>query len=246
MLKGRCAIVTGATRGIGKAIAIKLASLGADIVINYRKSEEEAKEVQKEIDSLGVKSLLVQADISIEEDAKRLIDEAKKNFGKIDILVNNAGIVKDNLIVRMKKEDFDKVIDVNLKGTFNCMKQVTPIMMKQRQGKIINMSSVIGLVGNAGQSNYAAAKAGIIAMTKSLAKELGGRNIQINAVAPGFIDTAMTEGLSDKVKEEALKQIPLKKFGKPEDVAKAVAFLASEDADYITGQVIHVDGGMVM
>lgn len=177
---------------------------------------------------------------------KRLIDETKKNFGKIDILVNNAGIVKDNLIVRMKKEDFDKVIDVNLKGTFNCMKQVTPIMIKQRQGKIINMSSVIGLVGNAGQSNYAAAKAGIIAMTKSLAKELGGRNIQINAVAPGFIDTAMTEGLSDKVKEEALKQIPLKKFGKPEDVAKAVAFLASEDADYITGQVIHVDGGMVM
>lgn len=246
MLNGNCAVVTGATKGIGRAIAVKLASLGADIVINYRSSLEEAERLKEEIEDLGVKTLLVKADVSIAEEAENLINEAKKCFGKVDILVNNAGIVKDNLILRMKMEDFSKVVDVNLKGTFNCLKYVSPIMLRQKKGKIINISSVVGIVGNAGQVNYAASKAGVIGMTKSLAKELGSRGIQVNAVAPGYINTAMTQGLNEKVKDEMLKVIPLKKFGEPEDVAKVVGFLASEDADYVTGQVIHVDGGMVM
>ncbi|MDD6770531.1 MAG: 3-oxoacyl-[acyl-carrier-protein] reductase [Inconstantimicrobium porci] len=246
MLNGNCAVVTGATKGIGRAIAVKLASLGADIVINYRSSLEEAERLKEEIENLGVKTLLVKADVSIAEEAENLINEAKKCFGKVDILVNNAGIVKDNLILRMKMEDFSKVVDVNLKGTFNCLKYVSPIMLRQKKGKIINISSVVGIVGNAGQVNYAASKAGVIGMTKSLAKELGSRGIQVNAVAPGYINTAMTQGLNEKVKDEMLKVIPLKKFGEPEDVAKVVGFLASEDADYVTGQVIHVDGGMVM
>ena len=246
MLNGNCAVVTGATKGIGRAIAVKLASLGADIVINYRSSLEEAERLKEEIENLGVKTLLVKADVSIAEEAENLINEAKKCFGKVDILVNNAGIVKDNLILRMKMEDFSKVVDVNLKGTFNCLKYVSPIMLRQKKGKIINISSVVGIVGNAGQVNYAASKAGVIGMTKSLAKELGSRGIQVNAVATGYINTAMTQGLNEKVKDEMLKVIPLKKFGEPEDVAKVVGFLASEDADYVTGQVIHVDGGMVM
>lgn len=246
MLKGNCAVVTGATKGIGRAIALKLASLGADIVINYRSSIEEAEDLKQEIENLGVKTLLVKADVSVAEEAESLINEAKKCFGKVDILVNNAGIVKDNLILRMKMEDFNKVIDVNLKGTFNCLKYVSPIMLRQKSGKIINISSVVGIVGNAGQVNYAASKAGVIGMTKSLAKELGSRGIQVNAVAPGYINTAMTECFNEKIKDEMLKVIPLKKFGEPEDVAKVVGFLASDDADYITGQVIHVDGGMVM
>ena len=246
MLNGNCAVVTGATKGIGRAIAVKLASLGADIVINYRSSLEEAERLKEEIENLGVKTLLVKADVSIAEEAENLINEAKKCFGKVDILVNNAGIVKDNLILRMKMEDFSKVVDVNLKGTFNCLKYVSPIMLRQKKGKIINISSVVGIVGTAGQVNYAASKAGVIGMTKSLAKELGSRGIQVNAVAPGYINTAMTQGLNEKVKDEMLKVIPLKKFGEPEDVAKVVGFLASEDADYVTGQVIHVDGGMVM
>ena len=246
MLNGNCAVVTGATKGIGRAIAVKLASLGADIVINYRSSLEEAERLKEEIENPGVKTLLVKADVSIAEEAENLINEAKKCFGKVDILVNNAGIVKDNLILRMKMEDFSKVVDVNLKGTFNCLKYVSPIMLRQKKGKIINISSVVGIVGNAGQVNYAASKAGVIGMTKSLAKELGSRGIQVNAVAPGYINTAMTQGLNEKVKDEMLKVIPLKKFGEPEDVAKVVGFLASEDADYVTGQVIHVDGGMVM
>ena len=246
MLNGNCAVVTGATKGIGRAIAVKLASLGADIVINYRSSLEEAERLKEEIENLGVKTLLVKADVSIAEEAENLINEAKKCFGKVDILVNNAGIVKDNLILRMKMEDFSKVVDVNLKGTFNCLKYVSPIMLRQKKGKIINISSVVGIVGNAGQVNYAASKAGVIGMTKSLAKELGSRGIQVNPVAPGYINTAMTQGLNEKVKDEMLKVIPLKKFGEPEDVAKVVGFLASEDADYVTGQVIHVDGGMVM
>ena len=234
MLNGNCAVVTGATKGIGRAIAVKLASLGADIVINYRSSLEEAERLKEEIEDLGVKTLLVKADVSIAEEAENLINEAKKCFGKVDILVNNAGIVKDNLILRMKMEDFSKVVDVNLKGTFNCLKYVSPIMLRQKKGKIINISSVVGIVGNAGQVNYAASKAGVIGMTKSLAKELGSRGIQVNAVAPGYINTAMTQGLNEKVKDEMLKVIPLKKFGE------------SEDAEYVTGQVIHVDGGMVM
>ena len=246
MLNGNCAVVNGATKGIGRANAVQLASFGADIVIKYRSSVEEAERLKADIENLGVKTLLVKADVSIAEEAENLRHEAKKCIGKVDILVNNAGIVKDNLILRMKMEDFSKVVDVNLKGTFNCLKYVSPIMLRQKKGKIINISSVVGIVGNAGQVNYAASKAGVIGMTKSLAKELGSRGIQVNAVAPGYINTAMTQGLNEKVKDEMLKVIPLKKFGEPEDVAKVVGFLASEDADYVTGQVIHVDGGMVM
>ena len=246
MLKGKCAIVTGAAKGIGKAIALKLASLGANIVLNYRSSEEKAIETENEIKALGVEVLRVKGDISNISDVENLINTAKEKFGKIDIMVNNAGITKDTLILRMKEEDFDSVINVNLKGVFNCLKTITPVMVKQREGKIINLSSVVGLSGNAGQVNYAASKAGVIGMTKSLAKEVGARGITVNAVAPGFIETDMTEVLGEKFKEETKKAIPLKRLGKPEDVANAVAFLASEDANYITGQVIQVDGGMVM
>ena len=246
MLKGKCAIVTGAAKGIGKAIALKLASLGANIVLNYRSSEEKAIETENEIKALGVEVLRVKGDISNISDVENLINTAKENFGKIDIMVNNAGITKDTLILRMKEEDFDSVINVNLKGVFNCLKTITPVMVKQREGKIINLSSVVGLSGNAGQVNYAASKAGVIGMTKSAARELASRGITVNAVAPGFIETDMTEVLGDKFKEEAKKAIPLKRLGKPEDVANVVAFLASEDANYITGQVIQVDGGMVM
>lgn len=246
MLKGKCAIVTGAAKGIGKAIALKLASLGANIVLNYRSSEEKAIETENEIKALGVEVLRVKGDISNISDVENLVNTAKEKFGKIDIMVNNAGINKDTLILRMKEEDFNSVIDVNLKGVFNCLKTITPVMVRQKSGKIINLSSVVGIAGNAGQVNYAASKAGVIGMTKSLAKEIGARGITVNAVAPGFIETDMTEVLGEKFKEETKKAIPLKRLGKPEDVANVVAFLASEDADYITGQVIQVDGGMVM
>ena len=246
MLKGKCAVVTGAAKGIGKAIALKLARSGVNIVLNYRSSEDKAIETEKEILSLGVEVLRVKGDISKPNDVENLIDSAKKKFGKIDIMVNNAGITKDTLLLRMKEEDFDSVINVNLKGVFNCLKAITPVMVKQKDGKIINLSSVVGLVGNAGQVNYAASKAGVIGMTKSLAKEIGSRGITVNAVAPGFIETDMTNVLGDKFKEEAKKSIPLKRLGKAEDVAEVVAFLASDSANYITGQVIHVDGGMVM
>lgn len=246
MLKDKVAIVTGGTRGIGRAIALKLADHGANIVINYRNSDKEAEELKAILEGKGVKVLTVKCDISNFEDSKNLMDKCKEVFGKIDILVNNAGITKDTLIMRMKKEDFDNVIDVNLKGTFNCAKHASAIMLKQRFGKIINMTSVVGIAGNAGQVNYAASKAGVIGLTKSLAKELGSRGITVNAVAPGFINTDMTASLSEKVKEEASKNIPLKRLGDPEDVANLVGFLASDAANYITGQVINVDGGMVM
>ena len=246
MLKGKCALVTGASRGIGKAIALKLASLGANLVLNYRSSEAEALEVEKAVKDMGVDAISVKGDISKLADVENLVAAAKEKFGVVDIMVNNAGITKDTLILRMKEEDFDKVIDVNLKGVFNCLKTITPVMVRQKHGKIINLSSVVGISGNAGQVNYAASKAGVIGMTKSLAKEVGSRGINVNAVAPGFIETDMTEVLGEKYKEEIKKNIPLKKLGKPEDVADVVAFLASESSNYVTGQVIHVDGGMLM
>ena len=220
MLNGKTAIVTGAAKGIGRAVAYKLASLGANIVLNYRSSEEDAIKLEEELREFNVEVLRVKGDISKIEDVENLINLAKEKFGVIDIMVNNAGITKDTLILRMKESDFDSVIDVNLKGVFNCLKCISPVMVKQRHGKIINLSSVVGLVGNAGQVNYSASKAGVIGMTKSLAKELGARGINVNAVAPGFIETNMTEVLGDKYKEEAKKGIPLRRLGKPEDVAK--------------------------
>ena len=246
MLKGKCAVITGASRGIGKCIATKFAKEGANVVINYRNNEEEALKVKQELEDLGSQVLVVKADVSELEQAENLIKEAKKEFGRVDILVNNAGITKDNLIIRMKEEDFDSVIKTNLKGAFNCLKSVTPIMLKQKYGKIVNMSSVVGVVGNPGQVNYCASKAGLIGMTKSLAKEIGSRNITVNAIAPGFIDTDMTKILSDDQKKKILSQIPLNKFGNVEDIANVALFLASENSNYITGQVIHVDGGMAM
>lgn len=248
MLKGKCAVITGSTRGIGKAIAIKYASLGCNIVINYRSEKDEvnARELSDEIGKLGVDTLIVKANVGDFEEAKNLVEKAKEKFGKVDILVNNAGITKDNLILRMNESDFDNVINVNLKGSFNCLKAVTPIMLKQKYGKIINMASVVGVIGNPGQVNYCASKAGVIGMTKSLAKELGGKNINVNAIAPGFIDTDMTRVLSEEQKKNILSQVPLKRLGLVSDIANVAAFLASEDSDYITGQVIHVDGGMAM
>ena len=246
MLKGKCAVITGASRGIGKCIATKFAKEGANVVINYRNNEEEALKVKQELEDLGSQVLVVKADVSELEQAENLIKEAKKEFGRVDILVNNAGITKDNLIIRMKEEDFDSVIKTNLKGAFNCLKAVTPIMLKQKYGKIVNMASVVGVVGNPGQVNYCASKAGLIGMTKSLAKEIGSRNITVNAIAPGFIDTDMTKILSDDQKKKILSQTPLNKFGNVEDIANVALFLGSENSNYITGQVIHVDGGMAM
>lgn len=246
MLKGKCAVITGAARGIGRAIAIKYANLGANIVINYRSSEAEARELEMDLKSYDVEVLVVKADVSDFNQANDLITKAKEQFGNIDIIVNNAGITKDGLAMRMKEEDFDKVIEVNLKGVFNVLRAASPIMVKQKYGKIINMASVVGIIGNAGQLNYCASKAGVIGMTKSLARELGSRNINVNAIAPGFIETDMTKTLSDKAREMSMANIPLKKFGCPEDVAEVAAFLASEKSNYITGQVICVDGGMVM
>ena len=245
-LKGKTAVVTGASRGIGKAVALKLADLGANIVINYRSSSNSVEELIKEIESKGSKAIAVQGDVSVFLEAENIIKKAVEAFGSLDILVNNAGITKDGLIMRMKEEDFDKVIEVNLKGAFNCIRHAAPIMIKQKGGKIINMSSVVGVSGNAGQINYSAAKAGIIGMTKSAARELASRGVNVNAVAPGFIKTDMTEVLSDKVKESTINSVPLKRFGTAQDVANLVAFLASPSSDYITGQVINVDGGMVM
>ena len=245
-IKGKVAVVTGAAKGIGRAIALRLAKEGADIVINYRTNSDSLSELVSEIESFGSKVITVRGDVSVFEDAKNIMKKAVDTFGRIDVLVNNAGITRDGLILRMKEEDFDKVIEVNLKGAFNCIRHVSPIMVKKRSGKIINISSVVGITGNSGQVNYSAAKAGIIGVTKSVARELGSRGINVNAVAPGFIKTSMTEALSDKLKENTLNSIPLKRFGTVDDVASVVAFLASKDSDYITGQVINIDGGMVM
>ena len=246
MLKGKNAIITGASRGIGREIALTLAENGANIVINYRNYNNEIEALVKDIEAKGVKIVTVKCDVSNFEEVENLISEAKEKLGSIDILVNNAGITKDGLLMRMKQEDFESVLDVNLKGVFNTTKLITPIMMKQRTGKIINISSVVGLVGNAGQCNYAASKAGVIGFSKSIARELAPRGVNINVVAPGYIDTDMTNGLSDKVKESILQTIPMKKMGSTKDVANLVLFLSSSLSDYITGQVINVDGGMVM
>lgn len=246
MLKDKVAVVTGASRGLGRAIALKLGDLGATVIVNYCGSKEKAEEVAAVINEKGGRAVAYQANVADAESMKEMFAYVIKEFGRVDILVNNAGINRDNLILKMSEEEFDAVIDTDLKGVFNCLKQVSRIMLKQKSGRIINISSVVGVMGNAGQVNYAAAKAGVIGMTKSLARELGSRGITVNAIAPGFIETEMTDVLSDAVKENALTQIPLKRFGKVEDVAETVAFLASEKAAYITGQTIHVDGGMSM
>ncbi len=242
----KVAFITGGTRGIGRQIAVTFAKEGYDIAINYRTENEDLYHTKKEIEEIGVKCLAVQGDVSNFEDCERFVKEIIEQYGKIDVLVNNAGITKDTLLMRMKKEDFTSVIDVNLVGTFNVTKNVISHMMKARSGRIINISSGVGVSGNAGQTNYSASKAGIIGFTKSLAKEVASRNILVNAVAPGFIETNMTDVLKDEIKEAISKQIPLNRMGKTEDIANVVKFLASEDSSYITGQVIHVDGGMLM
>ncbi|QXM05889.1 3-oxoacyl-[acyl-carrier-protein] reductase [Crassaminicella indica] len=245
-LAGKVAVVTGGSRGIGKAIALKLASLGANIVVNYTSNAAKAEEVVKEIKDMGKFAIALKADVSNAEEVQSFIKEVEEKFDTIDILVNNAGVTRDTLLMKMKEEDWDKVMNINLKGTYNCTKAVIRKMMKQKSGKIVNVASVVGITGNAGQANYAASKAGVIGFTKSIAKELGSRGINVNAVAPGFIETDMTDVLSDKVKEELIKQIPMKKLGKAEDVANVVAFLCSDQASYITGQVLNIDGGMAM
>lgn len=245
-LQGKTAIVTGGGRGIGRAICLEFAAQGANLVINYAGNSETAEKTAADCEALGAKAAIIKADVSKSEEVDAIFALAVEEFGRVDILVNNAGVTKDKLIMAMSEEDFDKVVDTNLKGAFLCMKSASKLMMKQRSGRIINMSSVVGVRGNAGQVNYAASKAGIIGMTKSLAKELAGRNVTVNAIAPGFIDTDMTAVLSDKVKEAILGDIPMKKLGKPEDIAKTAAFFAQDEAGYITGQVICVDGGMAM
>ena len=242
----KCALITGATRGIGKQIAITLAKQGYNIALNYRKENEELENTKKEIEKIGVQILAVKGDVANFEDCENFVKQVIERFGQIYVLVNNAGITKDMLLMRMKKEDFEQVIDTNLVGTFNVTKNVVPYMMKARSGRIINISSVVGISGNAGQTNYSASKAGIIGFTKSLAKEIASRNILVNAVAPGFIETNMTDVLKDDVKQEIAKNIPLKRMGTTQDVANVVKFLASDDSSYITGQVINVDGGMLM
>ncbi len=242
----KVALITGGTRGIGKEIACTLAEENYDIIINYRTENEELMKLKKEIEQKRVRCLLLKGDVSNFEDCKKLVEEAINRMNHIDVLVNNAGITKDMLLMRMKPEDFNEVINVNLIGTFNMTKNVINYMMKERKGRIINVSSVVGISGNAGQTNYAASKAGIIGFTKSLAKEVASRNILVNAIAPGFIQTDMTNILKENVKDEIAKTIPLKRMGTAKDVANVVKFLVSEDSSYITGQVIQVDGGMLM
>lgn len=246
MLDGKIAVVTGASRGIGRAIALELASRGAFVVVNYNGSKDRAEEVKKEIEAAGGKAEVYQCNVSDFEKCQAFIQDVIKTYGRLDILVNNAGITRDGLLMKMSEADFDSVIETNLKGTFNTIRFASRQMLKQRSGRIINMSSVVGIVGNAGQANYASSKAGVIGLTKAVARELASRGITVNAIAPGFIETEMTEVLSDAVKEASVAQIPLGRFGKPEDIAKTAAFLASDNAGYITGQVIQVDGGMAI
>lgn len=240
----KIALVTGGSKGIGKSIAIKLASEGYDIAFTYSSDDDAAHDTLEELNKLGSNTLSIKKDMSIEEDVKEAIKEIEEKLGTVDVLVNNAGITRDGLLMKMKTEDFDRVIEVNLRSVFLTTREVIRPMMKKRYGKIINVSSVVGIMGNAGQANYAASKAGVIGFTKSIAKEFASRGIRANAIAPGFVETDMTKVLKEDVKEEMLKNIPLGYFAKPEDVANLVSFLASEKSDYITGQVIQIDGGM--
>lgn len=244
MLSGKVALVTGASRGIGKEIALTLARYGADVIVNYNGSQDKAQEVVAEIRNMGRKSDAVKCSVADYAACGKMVEDMLAVFGHIDILVNNAGITRDNLVIKMPEEDFDAVIDTNLKGTFNTIRHMYRPFLKQKAGRIINLSSVSGVLGNAGQANYAASKAGVIGLTKSVARELASRNVTVNAVAPGFIDTDMTQAMTDTAKEAALAQIPLRRMGTPADIAETVAFLASDKASYITGQVIFVDGGM--
>ena len=246
LLDGKTALVTGASRGIGRAIALRLAAEGASVAINYAGNTAKAEETKAAIEAAGGKAALFQADVSDSAQVERMVAAVTEMFGTIDILVNNAGITRDGLLMRMKEEDFDAVLDTNLKGIFHVTKAVSKLMMKKRAGRIVNMASVVGIMGNAGQTNYAAAKAGVIGFTKSAAREFAARGITVNAVAPGFIATDMTAAMPEKAKEATLAAIPLRRMGEPEDVANAVAFLVSDQASYFCGQVVKVDGGMVM
>ncbi|HCV8237466.1 TPA: 3-oxoacyl-[acyl-carrier-protein] reductase [Staphylococcus aureus] len=242
----KSALVTGASRGIGRSIALQLAEEGYNVAVNYAGSKEKAEAVVEEIKAKGVDSFAIQANVADADEVKAMIKEVVSQFGALDVLVNNAGITRDNLLMRMKEQEWDDVIDTNLKGVFNCIQKATPQMLRQRSGAIINLSSVVGAVGNPGQANYVATKAGVIGLTKSAARELASRGITVNAVAPGFIVSDMTDALSDELKEQMLTQIPLARFGQDTDIANTVAFLASDKAKYITGQTIHVNGGMYM
>lgn len=246
MEEKKVVFVTGGSRGIGKAISLKYAENGYNVVINYVSTNTDIEKLEKEFKEKGAESLILKADVSKVEEVENVVNKAIERFGKIDVLVNNAGVTKDGLLLRMKEEDFDKVIEINLKGTFIATKSVLPYMMKKRVGKIINLSSVVGVTGNAGQCNYSASKAGIIGFTKSAAKELASRNIRVNAVAPGFIDTDMTSVLGEDIKENINSQIPMRRMGSSHEIANVVYFLGSDESSYITGQVINVDGGMVM
>ena len=245
-LEGRAALVTGGTRGIGRAIVVALAKAGADVALTYNSNEALAQEVVAEVQALGRRAKAIKVDVSIVDEAASAIEETAKEFGKLDILVNNAGVTKDTLLMRMSESDWDIVIDTNLKGVFNTTKAAIRPMMSQKRGKVINITSVVALTGNPGQANYCASKAGVIGFTKSVAKEVASRNITVNAIAPGFIETDMTGKLNDAQKEALMGLIPLKRAGKPEDIANTVVFLASDAGDYITGQTLVVDGGMAM
>lgn len=242
----KSALVTGASRGIGRSIALQLAEEGYNVAVNYAGSKDKAVAVVEEIKAKGVDSFAIQANVANGDEVKAMIKEVVSQFGSVDVLVNNAGITRDNLLMRMKEQEWDDVIDTNLKGVFNCIQKVTPQMLRQRGGAIINLSSVVGAVGNPGQANYVATKAGVVGLTKSSARELASRGITVNAVAPGFIVSDMTDALSDELKDQMLEQIPLARFGEDTDIANTVAFLASDKAKYITGQTIHVNGGMYM
>ncbi|MGG4041841.1 3-oxoacyl-[acyl-carrier-protein] reductase [Bacillus smithii] len=245
-LEGKVALVTGASRGIGREIALEFAREGADVAVNYAGSEEKAREVAEEIKAMGRKALLVQCDVSNSQAVQDMIKSVVDHFGGLDILVNNAGITRDNLILRMKEEEWDAVINTNLKGVFLCTKAAARAMMKKRSGRIINISSIVGITGNPGQANYVAAKSGVIGLTKTTAKEFASRGITVNAIAPGFISTDMTEDLPEEVKEAMIKQVPLARIGEPKEIARVALFLASPDSSYMTGQILRVDGGMGM